>query len=36
LTIVPKTAIMAGFEMGMRIEITTIEPETAAAYLREQ
>jgi UDPglucose--hexose-1-phosphate uridylyltransferase len=36
LSVVPKTAIMAGFEMGMRIEITTIEPETAAAYLREQ
>ncbi len=36
LTIVPKTAIMAGFEMGTKIEISTIEPETVAAYLREQ
>lgn len=36
LTIAPKTAIMAGFEMGTRIEITTIEPERAAEYLRAQ
>jgi len=36
LTIVPKTAIMAGFEIGTRIEISTIEPERAAEYLRAQ
>lgn len=36
LTIAPKTAIMAGFEMGTRIEITTIEPEITAQYLRAQ
>jgi galactose-1-phosphate uridylyltransferase len=33
---VPKTAIMAGFEIGTRIEISTIEPERAAEYLRAQ
>ena len=35
-TILPKTAIWAGFEMGTMIEISTIEPEKAAAYLRKQ
>lgn len=35
-TILPKTAIWAGFEIGTRIEISTIEPEKAASYLRKQ
>ncbi len=35
-TILPKTAIMAGFELGTEMEISTIEPEKAAAYLRKQ
>ena len=35
-TILPKTAIPAGFEIGARIEISTIEPEKAAEYLRQQ
>jgi len=35
-TILPKTAIWAGFEVGTRVEISTIEPEKAAAYLRKQ
>ena len=35
-TIMPKTSIMAGFELGARIEISTIEPEVAAEYLRNQ
>ncbi len=35
-TILPKTAIPAGFEIGTRMEISTIEPETAAEYLRKQ
>ncbi|MDI6883153.1 MAG: DUF4921 family protein [Patescibacteria group bacterium] len=35
-TILPKTAIPAGFEIGTRIEISTIEPEKAAEYLRKQ
>ncbi|TSC75557.1 MAG: hypothetical protein G01um101430_399 [Parcubacteria group bacterium Gr01-1014_30] len=35
-TIVPKTATWAGFEIGTRIEISTIEPERAAEYLRKQ
>ncbi len=34
-TILPKTAIHAGFEIGTRMEISTIEPEKAAAYLRK-
>lgn len=33
--ILPKTAIWAGFEMGTGIEISTVEPEKAAKYLRE-
>ena len=33
-TILPKTSIWAGFELGAKIEISTIEPEKAAAYLR--
>lgn len=35
-TILPKTSTWAGFEIGTRIEISTIEPEKAAEYLREQ
>ncbi|MDP2930842.1 MAG: galactose-1-phosphate uridylyltransferase [bacterium] len=33
--ILPKTAIWAGFELGAGIEISTIEPEKAAEYLRK-
>lgn len=35
-TFLPKTATWAGFEMGVRMEISTIEPEKAAEYLRKQ
>ncbi|UZE93176.1 MAG: DUF4921 family protein [Candidatus Nealsonbacteria bacterium] len=35
-TILPKTAIFAGFEIGTRMEISTIEPEKAAKYLKKQ
>jgi UDPglucose--hexose-1-phosphate uridylyltransferase len=35
-TILPKTAVMAGFELGTGIEISTIEPEAAAEFLRKQ
>jgi UDPglucose--hexose-1-phosphate uridylyltransferase len=35
-TILPKTATWAGFELGARMEISTIEPEKAAVYLRSQ
>ncbi len=35
-TILPKTSIWAGFELGVGIEISTIEPEKAAEYLRKQ
>jgi UDPglucose--hexose-1-phosphate uridylyltransferase len=35
-TILPKLNIAAGFEMGARMEISTIEPEKAAEYLRSQ
>jgi len=35
-TILPKTSVWAGFEIGTRMEISTIEPEKAAAYLRKQ
>jgi len=35
-TILPKTAIWAGFELCTGIEISTIEPEKAAAYLKKQ
>ncbi len=34
-TILPKTAAWAGFELGARMEISTIAPENAAEYLRE-
>jgi len=32
--ILPKTSIWAGFELGTGIEISTVEPEKAAEYLR--
>lgn len=32
--IIPKTAVWAGFEIGTGIEISTISPEAAAAFLR--
>lgn len=35
-TILPKTSTWAGFEIGTRMEISTIEPEKAATYLRKQ
>jgi UDPglucose--hexose-1-phosphate uridylyltransferase len=35
-TILPKTSVWAGFEIGTRMEISTIEPEKAAEYLRKQ
>ena len=35
-TILPKTGAWAGFEIGTRMEISTIEPEKAAAYLKKQ
>ncbi len=35
LTILPKTGIWAGFEMGARMEISTLQPEKAAEYLRK-
>ena len=35
-TILPKTSIWAGFEIGTRMEISTIEPEKAAEFLRKQ
>jgi len=34
-TILPKTSVWAGFEIGTRMEISTIEPEKAAEYLRK-
>jgi len=35
-TILPKTSTWAGFELGAGMEISTIEPEKAAEYLRKQ
>jgi len=35
-TVMPKTATWAGFELGAKMEISTIRPEDAAKYLREQ
>jgi len=35
LNILPKTNIWAGFELGAGIEISTIEPEKAAEFLRK-
>ncbi|MCG2809008.1 MAG: DUF4921 family protein, partial [Candidatus Portnoybacteria bacterium] len=36
LNIFPKTSTWAGFELGAGIEISTIEPEKAAEFLRRQ
>lgn len=36
MTIIPKTSTWAGFELSTGIEISTIEPEKAAEYLKEQ
>jgi UDPglucose--hexose-1-phosphate uridylyltransferase len=36
LNILPKTSIWAGFELGAGIEISTVEPEKAAEFLRKQ
>lgn len=33
--ILPKISVWAGFELGAGIEISTVEPEAAAEYLRE-
>lgn len=33
-TILPKTSVFAGFELGAQMEISTIEPEEAAKHLR--
>ena len=35
-TILPKTSTWAGFELGAKMEISTIEPERAAEYLKKQ
>ena len=35
LEILPKTSVWAGFELGTGIEISTVEPEKAAEYLRK-
>lgn len=35
-TILPKTSTWAGFEIGTQMEISTIEPEKSAEYLRKQ
>jgi len=34
--ILPRTAVWAGYELGSQIEVSTIEPEKAAAFLRKQ
>lgn len=36
IEILPRTSIWAGFELSTGIEISTIEPEVAVEYLREQ
>lgn len=36
MTIIPKTSTWAGFELSTGIEISTIEPERAAEYLKKQ
>lgn len=36
IQIIPHTAVWAGFELSTGIEISTIQPEVAAEYLREQ
>ena len=35
-TIIPKTSTWAGFEIGTMMEISSIEPEKAAEFLRKQ
>lgn len=35
-TILPKLSIPAGFELGTKMEISVIEPEKAASYLKKQ
>lgn len=35
IEIIPKTAVWAGFEIGTGIEISTVSPEAAAAFLRK-
>jgi UDPglucose--hexose-1-phosphate uridylyltransferase len=35
LVILPKTSIYAGFELSVGMEISTVEPEKAAGFLRE-
>ena len=35
LNILPKTSVWAGFELGAGIEISSIEPEKAAAFLKK-
>jgi len=35
INILPKTNVWAGFELGAGIEISTIEPEKAAEFLRK-
>ncbi len=36
IEILPRTSVWAGFELSTGIEISTIQPEKAAEYLREQ
>lgn len=36
IEILPKTSVWAGFELSTGIEVSTIEPEKAAEYLRER
>jgi UDPglucose--hexose-1-phosphate uridylyltransferase len=36
IEILPKTSVWAGFELSTGIEVSTIKPEDAAKYLREQ
>ena len=35
IEVAPKTSIWAGFELGTGVEISSVEPEKAAAYLRK-
>lgn len=35
IEVLPKTSIWAGFELGTGVEISTVEPEEAAKYLRD-
>ena len=35
IEILPRTAVWAGFELSTGIEISTIQPEVAAEYLRK-